>query len=544
MASARVLGRPRSGRASGGSLPFLTAARPVAVLAVLMLVAAVLLLHETRGMTFYFDDWDFVLGRRGASLDALLKPHNGHLLLLPVALYKLLFATLGAEPYWPLRVAITALHLGVVALVFAYARRRIGDWLALAMAVLVLFCGAAWEDVLWPINAGFVGSVACAVGMLACLDRRDRRGDIGASALLAGALASSSFGISVALAAATEVLLRGDRRRRAWILVAPVVLYGAWRIGYHAQSPFDKRHLVDIPRYGADLAANTVGGLAGLGIEWGRSLTILTAVVLVLVIVRGAALTPRIAALAVAATSFWAITAIARAGVADPTSSRYVYPGAVVLLLIGAELARDARPPSPRVAWIVGAVVTIAAVGGLAGFRDGGQRLRDQTALVSSELGALELVGRSAAPDFEPDPQIAPQVRAGPYLDAVRDLGSPSDSLARLRRAPPQRAAAADRVVLEALHVRPAPAGRCPAGSATLDAGLEAKLPRGGGLRVSNAGTTPLQLRLSRFAHTPASQPFATLAPRSTVTISIPPDRAPDPWRLRIDGGAATTCPA
>ena len=109
-------------------------------------------------------------------------PHNEHLSLVPVLVYKLLFSTVGTDSYVPYRVAGLLLHCGVAALLFAYARRRVGELLALGAAAIVLFLGTAWPDVLWPFQIGFLGSLAAGIGALLALDRedtprrRDRRG--------------------------------------------------------------------------------------------------------------------------------------------------------------------------------------------------------------------------------------------------------------------------------------------------------------------------------------------------------------------------------
>jgi hypothetical protein len=57
--------------------------------------------------------------RRG--VDAYLEPHNEHLVLIPAALYKALFATVGLEPYWPYRLMVIGAHLASVALLFLVA---------------------------------------------------------------------------------------------------------------------------------------------------------------------------------------------------------------------------------------------------------------------------------------------------------------------------------------------------------------------------------------------------------------------------------------
>lgn len=123
----------------------LTRLRPATLtwiaLALLLLVAAAFLFYETRGTTFWFDEWSWVLDRRGGDLDTFLKPHNEHLSLIPVAIYKLLFATVGLEHYGLYRAMVIAAHLGSAVLVFVYASRRVGSVPALCATALMLFLG-------------------------------------------------------------------------------------------------------------------------------------------------------------------------------------------------------------------------------------------------------------------------------------------------------------------------------------------------------------------------------------------------------------------
>ena len=41
------------------------------------------------------------MDRRGSSLGTFLEPHNGHFSLVPIVLYKVLFATAGLDDYAP-----------------------------------------------------------------------------------------------------------------------------------------------------------------------------------------------------------------------------------------------------------------------------------------------------------------------------------------------------------------------------------------------------------------------------------------------------------
>ena len=97
----------------------------------LLILGTVALILAGRRTGFYFDEWNFVQDRRAWTADALLLPHNEHLSLVPVLVYKLLFATVGISDYLPYRLCIIALHLLVVVLLFVYARRRVGSLIAL-----------------------------------------------------------------------------------------------------------------------------------------------------------------------------------------------------------------------------------------------------------------------------------------------------------------------------------------------------------------------------------------------------------------------------
>jgi len=278
-------------------------------MALALLLGGAVFLYAARRTGFYFDEWDFVQDRRAWDAATLLEPHNEHLSLLPVLVYKLAFATVGLESHVPYQLAATGLHLGIVVLVFAYARRRVGEALAVAAAVAVLFVGEGSLDVLWSFQIGFLASLAAGLGALLCLDRADRRGDVAASILLTAALCSSSLGLPLLVAAFVEVLGRPDRRARRRVLAAPVVLYAAWYVGYGVGSGANADNVFAAPGYVADAAAAAAGALFGLGADWGRPL-LLGGLVAQAQRERHAAKVPwRLAALVALPLAFWGLTA-------------------------------------------------------------------------------------------------------------------------------------------------------------------------------------------------------------------------------------------
>ena len=324
----------------------------------MLVLTAGLILYLGRSTSFYFDEWNFVLDRRAWDARALLMPHNEHLSVVPVLVYKLLFSTVGIDAYAPYRVAGLIVHLIVLVLLFVYARRRVGDLLALGATVIVAVLGPAWPDVMWPFQMGFLGSLAAGIGALLCLDRGDRRGEIGASVLLTVALASSSLGIPLFIAAAIEILGRPDRRARWKILIAPAVLYALWWLGYHSSNNMESvDNLLSTPAYVAEAAAAAMGSLFGLPIEWGRPLVLFFIVAIGLVVRRAPVDLWRLIALISLPLVFWALTGLARADLHEPGAPRYLYPGVVFILLIAVEAARGVRVSH-------GALVVLAGAAG------------------------------------------------------------------------------------------------------------------------------------------------------------------------------------
>lgn len=543
----------------------------VAVLGVLMLLQTVNLYRKGLGLTFNYDEWNWVMNRRGWSAATLLNPHNEHLSLIPVLIFKVLFVTVGIDTYWPYRVAVIVAHLVVVALIFVLARRRVGNVYALALAALILFLGSAWEDLLWPFQVGYLGSVAFGLGMLVALDRRDRTGDIVACVLLILSIASSSVGIPIAGAALVEVVLRRRepwnstaRWRDAWIVGIPIALYAIWYAIYGNPSATPggvhgfalvRVNGPSIPSYSADMAANTSAGLFGLAIDWGRPLVVAALAIAIWLSWRRGQ-TTRLFTLVAALAFFWGLTALFRAQLGDAGSSRYIYPGAVLIVLLAAELLRGARP-TVRAAVVAGLVVVFAAVANYGPLKAGSAHFQDWSSYVRPELGALEIAGPTAPPTLAPDPVRAPDITAAKYFPAVRELGSPADTPTEMRARPEPQREAADGVLIAGLQagLRPARAlASSPAAAPPLESTAGAAATRSGGcilLRttapgasaiitvpkrgvvVTNTGAGSAEVRIRSFGDNFPAAPLGTVAPRQAAVLAIPP-RAGIVWHAQV----------
>ena len=198
---------------------------------------------------------------------------------------------------------------------YVLAARRVQVFPALLAAALILFLGAAWEDLLWGFQVGYLLSVGRrlgrvgAAGAAAALERR--RGVL----CLIVAVGSSSLGIAVMVGVAVELAWQ-RRWREGWIVLVPVLLYALWYLGY-GESQVTSSSLINAPGFAEDLAAAAFGALAGRGLEWGRPLALLGLVVLLRRLVRPLPVSPRLAGLLAAGLALWVVTAVARSTISS-----------------------------------------------------------------------------------------------------------------------------------------------------------------------------------------------------------------------------------
>jgi len=526
-------------------------------LALLMFVDGVLLLYMGRGLSFFFDDWDFVTHDYGGGIHSLLVAHVGNLVLFPVIIYKILFHLVGLNHYAVFRLVVVILHLTCGGLVFILAARRVSHTNALLVAALILFLGAAWEDLLWAFQVTYMLSVAGGLGAWVLLERRDRAGDLAAMACLIVAVGSSSLGIPLVIGVAVE-LIWNQHWRRVWIVVVPTFLYLVWYLHY-GESQVTSESLMHAPGFAADLAAAAFGGLVGRGLEWGRPLAVLGLLVLLGRLARTSPVSARLAGLLAAGVSLWIVTAAARSTISAPETSRYIYLGAVVIVLVGVELLRGVAI-TPRVTAVAAVVVAGCAVTGLTVLHDGAMDLRTTSKTVTADLGALELAAAYAPSGYQPDPQGAPQILAGPYLHTVRSIGSTSaDTPAEIVTSEAGARAAADTVLVQLGAIKLEPSGAVKASAlapapATVSLVGAREVQSGGCLRLTpisgaqmngvftlpeggvvirDQGSAPVSLAARRFGETFIPLPSPLNAQSSTV-VSISPDAAQVPWQLQV----------
>jgi hypothetical protein len=547
-------------------------------LGILLLVGAVFLFLETRGTTWWLDEWTWALYQRGSSLHTFLEAHNGHFVLAPLVIYKVLFATAGLRHYTVFRIVLIACQLGVVALVYTYAQRRVEPFLALIIAALLMFFGPGWQDILWPFQICWLIAISCGIGALLLLDREDTPGRIGASVLLTIAVASVGLGVSIVFGVLIELLLL-RRWRQLWVIAVPVVVYGLWTLGYQ-HSSITAHAISHSPDFGAEIVAATMAAMFGLGtpiqhgldvdsgtlFQWGPPLAVAAAVLLLWRLLQLRRVPPRVWTFVAILCSFWLLAGLNPNQASQPFESRYLYIGAVFISLLAVELIRGVV-----LAWAIRAAIAVIALAvlitNIGVMRDAATFLRSQAQLTRAQIGALDITRNIVPTDFATGPLNA--IAAGPYFATERDIGSP--------RARPDEIATDPEPVreqvdseLESIHrfgLRPAsgPIGSGP--SPAVDAAVAGSVRRtgacvvftpanftggtnpqpfvivqvpGSGLRMSvTGGAATVSYR--RFAD--AFQELGVLQPGGAVDLRINADLSSQPWHVQIlPAGRATVC--
>ncbi len=537
-------------------------------LAGLIAAAGAILLAFQSGVTFFGDEWTFLLDRRGWSAGDFLDPHNDHIAIAPVLIYKLLLAGFGMDSALPFQIAGNLVFLVSVGLLFVYLRRRVGDWAALFGSTLILFLGAGWIDLLWPFQIGFSGSMAAGLGALLALDRDDRRGDDIACALLIASLSFSELGVPFVAGALVSIMLsRRAPKARSYVVVVPLVLYGLWWLGWGhtAERSFLLHDVLVSPKWVFDATSQAAASLVGLatplsgngsdpvGLNWGHILLVIGIGLGAWRLIRlGRIPGPVWVALAVGG-SFWFLTAFNANALPifrPPTSARYQYPGAVFLLLIAAELLRGVRI-EPRALAAGAAVTAAAALSGLWFFHLGSSNiLRPASEALRAQLAAFE-IGRDRV-----DPGFAmfslPPIQAGSYLSAADADGSPAYSESELASSPESARRFSDDLLVKSLRVQLVrePASRSPATgqngtsceTVSVTATGEPGLAVGPGeVTLRPRAGANAEVRIARFADgLPIS--LGPLGPGGG-SLALPPDRSVRPWRVGIAGnGQVRVC--
>lgn len=368
-----------------------------AILIGAMFVSAGLVLWFGRGLTFSGDEMSLISLVADLDPGELVEPYVGHLVPVSLVAYRGLLEAFGAGSYVPFQV-LTLLSIFLLAwVVFAWGRQRVPDPVALAPALLMVIFP---QDLLhYLAGNGFVivFALASGLGALYAFEQDSRRWDLVSFGLIVVGLLTYTVAAAFAIGVLVAALLERDWRR-LWVAGLPLFAYAIWRLTLATAStevedaPPEFDNLLLLPAWAFQSIGGALAALFGIGFDF-LSLVPRDPTSADRFLAPGLALVFLGAFGALVATgrtrrSLLVVFAIALALYASqvlvwgtfgdrpgPGETRYLYPTALAVLLIGLEMARGIEWGRRRTTVLLGvtAISLVGAIGYLAidGNRDG-----------------------------------------------------------------------------------------------------------------------------------------------------------------------------
>lgn len=534
-----------------------------AVLAVAMVAAAVLALVEGRGMSFTPDEWSWVIASPGMDIKTAFLTSTGHLQLVPRVLYKSILEVDGTNYFWFRVLTVLALIL-MASLFYRYLCRRVGPMVAVVPSVLMLFFGSDALHLIRGNGFTILFSIACGIGALLALERSDRKGDILACALLIMGLATYTDALPFVVGAAVFVVL--DRQwKRLWVPAIPVLLYGIWKYWLSTAGPDEwggslyTENIVKIPVWIFDALSAILSAITGFG--YGLSSTTVSG--------PDDIIGPALAVLAIAATlwrlsrgsvpkgfwvtlsmgvTLWSIQCLASdpafPGFRTAESTRYLFPGAIVVFMIAAELLAGKSWSKPA----YGAFVALALFGLASNvhqifeYSDQYQgESTEQRRVVTAESIFLDESNGSRVPE-PTGPVIGADILELNQSMAVRPYGGINLSTRTMLELPESDRAKTDQQLASSFGLELVPVATsgslCRAVLRSPDGTYESGLPSGQVLLEANH---PGRVSLGRFAETDPVD-LGMLDAGESRSLTTAETLVDVPWRVSFTGPGLSIC--
>jgi len=493
-----------------------------------------------RGNNFFFDEWMFVVSRRGLSAHALLSPHNGHLSALPALAFMVLLKFFGLNHYEAFRFAAVIVHLSVALMASLLVRKNYGWSTGMTVFVVIGLMGAGWQNIFWGFQIGFMGSLFFFLLSLYLLDKgRTQNGGLSfllSSISLACSLLCAGLGVAGLAIIAMLCLFSADRQRTWWIPVGPAAMYVIWYLKYGtSQAKLSALH--GVPLYASESASGSAAGFFGVDQMWGALIVGALFYLCALPSIRQR-LTMRSIALIAFAIVFWTMVGLSRTAVWEPNASRYLYVGIVALVVGVFDIIFVSEVAIPlSLSQKAGAVLVafLAVWGSHASLVQGAQWLKIEGDIVSAELAVVMMHRESLDPLIAVDPIHAPMLTVGPYLAAADELGSSAAiDPQELPTASEQARRGAD-LLLNSL-VEAQPLHDAPSCKVENEPGGQIQLVPGSSMVMKILETTAYGI--SRFAPQEVSRAGMQSIEAGLYEIDIPDDVVEVPWTLTLENSA------
>jgi len=540
------------------------------LLGIAIAISAAFAIYSGRLTTFTPDEWSWIIASTGMDLQTLFQTSTGHLQVVPRAVYKVMLEGVGTDYIWWRVLAVASLSLMVV-LLYRYLSRRVGAMVALVPCILLLFFGADAVHIIRGNGFTIQFAIACGIGALLVLEREDRKGDILACLLLILGVGTYTIALPFVVGAGVYLML-GREWKRLWVPVIPLALIGGWRLWLKSQQELAGdlyvSNLLEVPRWIFDALSSILSALTGFGYG---SVTTSNGLANTTSLGPDGVIGPLLAAVAIAATvwrlsrgsigrgvwvtisigvTLWTIQCLASdpsfPGARTADETRYLYPGAVVVFMIAAELC--AGKVWSRYAFAALVVVgVLGLVSNIGRMHDYGDKYRESSITIRQTLTATSIAldeknGSTVRPSSEP--VIA--LNVGELVEAMarRPFGGIDLSTeVMLSQSNADRVktdqSLVDNLGLKLTRDKPGVKACTPLKAEAGDGTGQAELPAGS--VVLKGGQSPSLIKLGRFADSP-SVAVGTLPPGGYGLLAIPQPRVAVPWSVSSSAAGVKLC--
>ena len=407
------------------------------LLFVVLLFSSLVYLHRKgQGLTFFFDEWDFVLSR-SLSISDLLRPHNGHLSIIPVLFYGLWKSIFGISSYVPYQILGLLVH-GSVCLGAYFLGRRRAPVLAACAGIVIALLGTGWQNIMWPFQIGMMGSLSA--GLWAMHEfSKPKPSSTRTSILVAVSLMCAGGGVAVFV---TIFFLAIIKRNISTIsrLIIVGILYALWYIKYGAPQS-QPGNFGKTPQFIVDSAVGAAGGVGARGPEFARWYLLVLVLFLGRAFVRKQTVFVSVAALMTIFVT-WCLTGLSRAHLGDPNASRYLYVGAVLLIVAMVTVV----PPFfiGRRSLVLCLLVPFLVFPNLKVLKAGTGGLQDVSLHLRASLTGLEMIDGELLPGQPVDGARAPQMDPIRYRAKAKKYGNAGFPIKELEALPEEIRTRAD----------------------------------------------------------------------------------------------------
>lgn len=399
-----------------------------------------ILLHLTRRLWFWLDEWDFI-ALRGLHHPqwSLWRSHNGHWSTLPILAYRLLLTIFGLRSYTPYITLLIVLHLALAHVLWrVMLRSGVSELAATGLAGVFVVLGAGSADIVWAFQIGFVASLVLGwiCVLVACDAKWSYLRAAGCWVLAIASLMCSGVGTTMLALVAFTTWAQQGLRRAVVIASVPALCFLAWYVpvGRASTPRFQWRTM---PPFVATGLTHAFGAFVG------DHATVVGAIVIagiVLLLALRVGAEPRRTALAsiglIGALAFFVLAGLGRSflGTTEAKSGRYAYV-ALALALPAVALALDtvlhgvatlwrsvrrgsgSRSVSIAVAVVAAVAVVPLAITNAVQLRDDTHGQVRGTTHLHNQLDAAATLLRSGESTF---PNARPDAKFAPYLSAAQ----------------------------------------------------------------------------------------------------------------------------